>query len=137
MKQQGSQEDVPRKAWIALGLFLLLLGIALVVVPQISRFFQPSPFPSFKDHIKEGMTIEEVKAILGEPDKVEQLGKLVKVPIAFPLRDADGNRIDQDHIAKVVDADRLFHFRIRRTTVVVRFGEDELVRSCYETIDLQ
>lgn len=135
MKQPYSQESVPRTAWIALG--LLLLGLAWVIVLPILRSFQPNPFPSFKDQITKGMTIEAVKEILGEPEKIEQLSKLVKVPIAFTFRDADGNPIDRDHVVKSVDGDRMFDFQIQRTTVVVRFGEDDLVKSCYEHFDIR
>jgi hypothetical protein len=67
MKQRYSQEGMSRNGWIALG--LLLLGISLAEVLQISRSFQPKPFPSFKDQITVGMTIEEVKEILGEPER--------------------------------------------------------------------
>ena len=82
------------------------------------------------------MTIEEVKQILGEPNKSERLAKLVDVPIDFQLRDEEGNPIDRDHVVKAVDADVLLHFRIRRTTVVVRFDEANRVKHCYEHFDI-
>lgn len=116
---------------------IALILICLVIISSpIVKQLRPDPFPSFKDQISEGMTIEQVKEILGEPDKSERLNKLEKVPIDFPLLDDEGNPIDQDHIVKVVEGDLLLHFNIRRTTVVVRFDEEDRVKSCYEEFDL-
>lgn len=56
--------------------------------------------------------------------------------ITLTLRDADGSPIDQDHIFKAVDADRMFYFQIQRTTVVVRFDESDRVKSCCEHFEL-
>jgi hypothetical protein len=113
----------------------LMLVCAVVTIPTIAKYFRPDPFPSFKDQISDGMTIGEVKKILGEPERSERLGKLVKEPIDFPLYDEKGNPIDQDHIVKAVDGDLMLHFKVRRTTVIVRFDEDGRVIACYEKFD--
>lgn len=114
---------------------LILIGL-IIISSLIARQLRPDPFPSFKDQISKNMTIEEVKKILGEPDKSERLSKLVKEPIDFPLYDDEGNPIDQDHVVKAVDGDLLLHFTIRRTTVVIRFDEEDRVKHCYEHFDI-
>jgi hypothetical protein len=113
----------------------LILICAIIIIPPIAKQLRPDPFPSFKDQIAKGMTIEEVKQILGEPDKSERLTKLVKVPIDVPLYDDEGNPIDQEHLVKAVDGDLQLHFEIRRTTVVVRFDEEDRVKNSYEHFD--
>jgi hypothetical protein len=114
----------------------LILICAMIIIQPIAKQLRPDPFPSFKDQISKGMTIEEVKGILGEPDKSERLAKLVKVPIEFPLYDDEGNRIDRDHLVKAVEGDLMLHFKIRRTTVVVRFDEENRVKHSYEHFDI-
>lgn len=114
----------------------LILICAFVIIPPIAKQLRPDPFPSFKDQISKGMMIEEVKQVLGEPKKSQRLGKLAKVPIGFPLYDDEGHPIDQDDAVKLVAGDLLMHFKIRRTTVVVRFDEGNRVKSHYEVFAL-
>ncbi len=114
----------------------LMLICVFLIIPPIAKQVRPDPFPSFKDQISKGMAIEEVKKILGEPNKSERLAKLVKVPVDVPLFDDEGNPIDQDHVVQAAEGDLMLHFKVRRTTVVVRFDEENRVKYCYEHLDL-
>lgn len=115
--------------------FALLLVCIFVILPPIMKQLRPDPFPSFGDQISDGMAIEQVKEILGEPVKSKRLSKFEKVQTEATLRDEDGNPIDPEHLAKLVDADLLLHFKVRGTTVVVRFDEENRVKSFHHEFD--
>lgn len=59
------------------------------------------------------------------------------VPIDVRLYDDEGNPIDRDNLAKVVDGDLVLYFKICRTMVVVRFDEENQVKHCYEHFDIR
>jgi len=113
----------------------LCLVFLYVVAPPIARILTPTAFPSYADQISDGMTVEEVKDILGPPESTERLTKLVKVDIGAPLLDADGNPLGSEYTT-TVDGDLLLQFKKRRTNIVVRFNESSEVVHCYETFDL-
>lgn len=115
---------------------LPLVGVCLVIY-FVASHYRTDPYPSFTDQITKGMTIEEVKQILGEPIETERLKKMVKVPIDVPLYDDEGNKIDTDHIVKMIDGGQKLEFRIRRTEISVIFDEDDKVEYVVQSFAIQ
>ncbi len=118
---------------------LIVVGLlgGYFLLPPIAKLLRPDPFPSFKEQITVGMTIAEVKKILGEPAESERLRKLVKVPTDSPIYDHEGNSIDDATLVKAVEGDLLLRFKIRGTNLSVIFDEDDRVKQVQQTFDIR
>jgi hypothetical protein len=80
---------MPGRRFLVGGVVLLALVVAVVALPRLNRKTNPPPVSHERyERIREGMTVEEVEAVIGVPPGNYETRRHRRITYAFPWSDS-------------------------------------------------